>query len=304
MERKDYIATIQELLKGVDGEFDGTNPMEIKMIRHADGRTKQSKRKAQKNEQQILISGKPFPANITSIYALYIYRKELFMQYQSEQKASNIKDIKYIVSFIGEEGTTARFVGIYKIIGRSASPHAKDEVILELQPIKAFETYEKRIVIDWVSPANSWHQYYNKEKPVIKIEENMPNVDATPLFKSYLEVILNHAQLQLVINNPNWVCMLKEVNCIYAILDVSNGKLYVGSTYNPNGIWDRWSKYAATGHGGDLDLIVKGASDCKNDLKWCILETLPLDVSAHDAIERENLWKEKLGARVFGYCNN
>lgn len=304
MEREEHIKTIQELLKGIDKEFDNTNPKEIKMMRHADCRTRQSKKGTRKKYRGLLISGKSFPANITSIYALYIYRKELFVQYQSEQLASNIKNIKYIVSFIGEEGTTARFVGVYKITGSHVSPCADDEVVLDLQPIKAFEQHEARIVIDWVSPASSWHQYYNHEKPIKKIEEGMPDVNALPSFKSYSEVILNHAQLQLAINNPNWVYMLKEVNCIYAILDASNGKLYVGSTYNPDGIWSRWSQYAATGHGGNQDLINKGTSYCKNNLKWCILETLPLNISAHDAVERESLWKEKLGARIFGYCNN
>ena len=98
--------------------------------------------------------------------------------------------------------------------------------------------------------------------------------------------------------------MLKDVNCIYCILDTSNGKQYVGSTYNKQGILGRWSQYAATGHGGDLDLEKKGENYCKTNLKWSILETLPLDISAHDAIERETLWKEKLGVKRFGYCNN
>ncbi len=300
MERKDYIATIQELLKGIDSEFDSTNPRHIKMLRHADKRTKLGKEETQ---EKLFIRGNPFPTNITSIYALYVYRKDLFLQYQSEQLARNMRNIKYLVSFIGEKNSTARFVGVYKIIGKKDNPKVKDEVILELEQIKAFEQLEKRIVVDWGFPANSWHQYFDKEKHA-RIEEYIQEQGKVPLFKSYLDVNLNHAQLQLVVENPDWVTMLKEINCIYCILDTSNGKLYVGSTYNKQGILGRWAQYAATGHGGDVDLENKGTDYCKNNFKWSILETLPLDVSAHDAIERETVWKEKLGVKRFGYCNN
>lgn len=300
MERKDFIATIQELLKGIDSEFDNTSRRHIKMIRHADSRTKLGKGKEQTN---LFINGNPFPTNITSIYALYVYRKDLFLQYQSEQLARNMRNIKYLVSFIGEKGTTARFVGVYKINGKSDNPKVKDEVILDLERVTAFENLEKRIVIDWGFPANSWHQYYEREKKA-RIEDFVQEQGKVPLLTSYLDVNLNHAQLQLVVQHPEWVSMLKDKNCIYCILDTSNGKLYVGSTYNELGILGRWCDYAATGHGGDVDLENKGEDYCKTNLKWSILETLPLDVSAHDAIERETLWKEKLGVRRFGYCNN
>ena len=300
MERKDYTTTIQELLKGIDSEFDNTSRRCIKMLRHADSRTKLGK---EEEQTKLFINGSPFPTNITSIYALYVYRKDLFLQYQSEQLARNMRNIKYLVSFIGEEKKTARFVGVYKINGKRDNPKVKDEVILDLEQIKAFEHLEKRIVIDWATPTNSWHQYFDIEKQA-RIEKYIQEQGNVPLFESYLRTNLNHAQLKLVVQHPDWVTMLKDVNCIYCILDTSNGKLYVGSTYNNLGILGRWVQYAATGHGGDLDLEKKGEDYCKTNLRWSILETLPLDVSAHDAIECETLWKEKLGVRRFGYCNN
>ena len=167
MKREEYTTIVQNLLKGIDSEFDNTCPRQIKMIRHADSRTKLGKDEIQ---TKLFIHGNPFPTNITSLYALYVYRKDLFLQYQSEQLASNVRNIKYIVSFIGEEKTSARFVGVYKINGKKDNPSVSGEVILDLEQIKAFEHLEKRIVIDWGFPANSWHQYYNKEKKA-RIEE-------------------------------------------------------------------------------------------------------------------------------------
>lgn len=231
------------------------------------------------------------------------------MRYQSEQPANKFKEgIRYIVSFIGEEGKTARFVGVYKIMSRKPSLKAENEVLLDLKPIDAFSHLEKRVMIDWVSPANSWHQYLDIEKPVIRIDESLPNTDLVPAFKSYLDIILNYDQLKQIVNIPEWVEVLNKINCIYAILDASNGKLYVGSTYDKlRGMHERWEKYAQTGHGGNKDLeqlINKDPDYGKNNFKWCILEVLPLDINGHDAIEREGIWKEKLGARIYGYCNN
>lgn len=294
--------TLQELLRGIDGDFDCTNPKAIKLVRHADSRTKTGKNQEAKS---LYINGQPFPANITSIYALYVYRKELFMQYQSGQKAGNFKNIKYVVSFIGEEKLKSRFVGVYKVVGQKEDPNAQadDDILLELEPVKAFEHYEKRVVIDWVSPANSWHQYYDKMKPVVCIEE-MPDLSGVPQLTPYLDIVFSHAQLQLAINAPDWVTMLRAVNCIYVIRDASNGKLYVGSTYNQQGIHGRWVDYAATGHGDNVDLKDKGEAYCKNNFWWGILEVLPLNVTASEAIYHESLWKDKLGTRIYGYNNN
>ena len=200
MERKDYTTTIQDLLKGIDSEFDNTSRRCIKMLRHADSRTKLGK---EEEQTKLFINGNPFPTNITSIYALYVYRKDLFLQYQSEQLARNMRNIKYLVSFIGEEKKTARFVGVYKINAKRDNPKVKGEVILDLEQIKAFEHLEKRIVIDWATPTNSWHQYYDRKKQA-RIEKYIQEQDNVPLFESYLRTNLNHAQLKLVVQHPDW----------------------------------------------------------------------------------------------------
>ena len=226
MERKDYTTTIQELLKGIDSEFDNTSARCIKMIRHADSRTKLGK---EEEQTKLFINGNPFPTNIASIYALYVYRKDLFLQYQSEQLARNMRNIKYLVSFIGEENKTARFVGVYKINGKRDNPKVKDEVILDLEQIKAFEHLEKRIVIDWATPTNSWHQYYDRKKQA-RIEQYIQEQDNVPLFESYLCTNLNHAQLKLVVQHPDWG--LEDL----AIAITANSILMYNRAYTPERI--------------------------------------------------------------------
>lgn len=83
--------------------------------------------------------------------------------------------------------------------------------------------------------------------------------------------------------------------------------MYVGSTCNNDGILGRWETYAKTGHGEDKDLkklITNAPSYAKDNFQWTILELLELDIEQKKAIERESIWKIKLGARLTGYCNN
>lgn len=299
MEKK----TIQDWLKGYDAEFDTTSDKKIKIIRHADSRTSGRTTKP----KELRIAGKPFPSNIPNLYVLYLRRKDLFTIYQSEQEKRYFSNVKYIVSFIGQEGNTARSVGVYKVLGRKQSPHSEDEWILELKPVEAFASLETKLIIEWCSKANSWHQYYYNLKPVVRVEEGLPANAEVPIFTDYLDVNLSYPELEALITHPDWIAKLQACHCIYAILDNSCGRLYVGSTYNYAGVYGRWNEYAKNGHGGDKDLealIAKDPDYARNNFSWCILETLPLNISQTEATKRESIWKDKLGTRKHGYNNN
>lgn len=99
MERKNYIATIQELLKGRNEEFDQADIKRIRLIRHKDSRKVK------------IIGGKSYES---SLYDIYLYEIDVFMAYQSEQIVKKFNNVDYIVSFIGEESTSSRFIGVYK----------------------------------------------------------------------------------------------------------------------------------------------------------------------------------------------
>lgn len=297
--------TIQDYLRGKDPEFDNTDPKEIKLVRHADSRTKGAKGNSKKKE--LVIHSNPFPSNIRDLHSLYMYRKDLFLEYQGEQLKNTFKGIKYIVTFLGETGTTSRFVGVYKIEGSTPSPYDPEEVLLDLKPVEAFIPLEEKYVIDWGRATTSWHQYYYNLKPVIGIEDKLSRDIHLPKAQLYKDAVLSYPQLKQAVQNPEWVDILKTVNCIYAILDNNNGKLYVGSTYNTDGILGRWESYAKTGHGDDKELnalIAKDPSYATDNFQWTILEILPLDIPADMAVEREKIWKIKLGTGKHGYTNN
>lgn len=301
---KNQIISIQALLKGRNTEFDNTPSTAIKMVRHADkrvGKTKDS------DTEKILIEGKPIPQGISSLYELYIYRRDLFDAYQSEQLKGRFNGIKYMVVFLGEKGTTARFLGVYEIKGAHPSPISYEEEILELSYVPEFQYLEEKIIIDWGKSTVSWHQYFNQIKDVIRIEESMSKPDGTPIFRSYSDVILDFNQLVKVLKDKEWERMLKAVNCIYLITDKSNGKVYVGSTYGSDRIFGRWSKYAQTGHGDNVTLV-KLLNDVSNyhlqNFQWSILEVLSSNITEYEAVNRETIWKRKLLSREWGYNEN
>lgn len=289
------IITIQELLRGRDADFDAAKT--IRLVRHADNRPVK------------IIDGKEVKG---SLYELYRHDKPTFLSYQKEQERKRFENVDYIVSFIGDRSTTARFVGVYKVGNKVPSPHTADNIICDMDIVEAFEPLTHCVVIDWGKGTVSWCQdYITNLKKVVRIDEGFLDRDGIPRFTSYADVILNFDELNAVINSPfdnPWQTALKSVNCIYLISDKANGRQYVGSTYGENGIFGRWESYVKTnGHGDNKELKKIHADDAsypKKNFQWSILEVLPLNISPEQAVDRENIFKQKILSREHGYNSN
>ena len=283
------IIKIQDLLKGRNDGFDRAT--KIKLVRHKE------------NKAIICFLDETYKG---SLYHMYRYDNSLFLKYQSHQLTENFNNVEYIVSFIGEIGQESRFVGVFKNCGSEIVDEKTS--IFDFQEVEGFEILKERVIINWGESAISWHQWWKNDKEVIRIDKGISN-DNVPPFIHYEDVVLNFEQLNRIIDtqNPEWKSKLEACNCIYLILDKSNGKHYIGSTYNKQGIWGRWSIYAETGHGNDISLkalLDKDPSHAQKYFQWSILEILPLNVVDTVAIDRESLYKEKFGTREFGYNNN
>ncbi len=283
------------MLEGRNEEFDKADKKRVRLLRHKDKREKQ-------------IDGKKYE---DSLYDLYLNEHEVFLCYQSEQLVKNFKKVDYIVSFIGEESTTSRFVGVFKnngILKRLEDWEGEEQAKFDFVELEGFELLKNKLVIDWQGLGRNWCQHYENEMPVIRIDRGFEE-NNIPIFTRFEDVVLDYNQLKLIFdtNNQEWKSKLESCNCIYLILDKSNGRQYVGSTYNPNGIWGRWEKYAETGHGDDVklkSLLDEDPAYAKKNFQWCILETLPLKILEEHAIDRESLYKRKFGTREHGNYNN
>lgn len=226
------------------------------------------------------------------------------LKYQAEQANNVFEKCDYIASFVGIEQSKAVFIGMFKVDGARKTEHGFKYVLSE---VEGFEDFKERLVIDWGRSAIKWHQW---------VQANPKNV-AEILPKGYLgefpgllNFTLDYSELRKLGENLSanreWYLQLSSINGIYLILDKLTGDQYIGSAYGKKGIWQRWSEYSKTGHGGNTllkELCLIDNQYYKN-FQFTILQSLPSNLSDKEVIAVENLYKKKLGTKVFGLNRN
>jgi hypothetical protein len=266
--------TFQEL---VSLKTDILNTSKVKLVRHKDSRIE---------------------------YKDVIKDKEELLEYQKEQKKDIFKGADYIVSFIGQESTKSLFFGVFKVngIGRKNSKFYYD-----LEEVEICSEFKERVIIDWGNNTRVWCQWYEKQdKEVLEI---LPK-GYLGEFKGLTNFVLEFDELKKLIKNPDanrdWKNNLSSINGIYMILDKKTGNQYVGSAYGKMGIWQRWSDYAKTKHGGNKTLIelCSNSDNYQKNFQYTILQSLPSNLSNKEVIKIENLYKEKFGTRTHGLNEN
>jgi hypothetical protein len=243
-------------------------------------------------------------------------RRQGWLEFYQSTQSRRIFECELIVSFIGLEGTRARFWGVYRVLGsklaRDVSPPpgcpypeflSADGYYYELEKVGGFEALEDRIVIEWGSSSLAWHQWLrDNDKEVIEI---LPKGYVRE-FPGYLDFVLSYDELVGIISSPDanreWHRMLSAVAGVYLITDVKTGTQYVGSAYGEDGILGRWAVYARNPHGGDrrLEELLDGQPAYERNLRYTILQTLPRTLTQNEVIAYEALYKRKLGTRAFG----
>lgn len=242
-------------------------------------------------------------------------------EYQQLQKEGFFKNCDYVLSFLSGPGSSAKFIGIYRVIdknGKKANANAlgndfnpmnisdNDNIyqyLLEKLPIMS--DLENRLIIDWGKSTISWSQWATNEKEVIAIQEYEKFT-----FKGYENLILDFCNLEEIIHDnilyENWHTALKSVYAIYLIVDTVSGQQYVGSAYGDGGLLGRWTSYIKTGHGGNklMQTLLKEFPGRENDFQFSILQIIPKNYTAEDVIQLETLYKDKLQTKKFGLNDN
>jgi GIY-YIG catalytic domain-containing protein len=117
---------------------------------------------------------------------------------------------------------------------------------------------------------------------------------------------LTHAELRDLFENEeahrDWRTSLSAVAGIYLILAEKSGEQYVGSAQGANGIWGRWQQYAKSGDGGNVLLrkLIQSDSDYPERFRFSMLQVLPKNMTTAEVLDREALYKNKLGTRAKG----
>lgn len=243
-----------------------------------------------------------------------LLRRGWFEAYQGFQSQARFDDCDFVISCIGLEGTKARFVGVYRRIGRRNGHEAplptgcpyvqwtRCDYFYEFRCEPGFEDLENRVVIEWGKGTRAWYQWLSN-KPVVEL---LPPGQLRPPFRDYLEFTLTHAELVDLFSheeaNREWRARLAAVAGVYLILATTTGAQYVGSAYGAEGIWGRWEAYAANGHGGNIKLreLLEKDGAYRSAFSYSILQILPKTLAQREVLDWERRYKEKLGSRVTG----
>jgi hypothetical protein len=182
----------------------------------------------------------------------------------------------------------------------------------DIEEVEEFEKYEGRLIC-------KFHRYKGLRGRAFKFETFLDSFEVLQIlpekyegepFCGYEKVNHSFEILAAIIKREkqDWKASLSAVKGVYLILDISNGRSYVGSAYSDAGIWSRLNCYVDTGHGWNDDLVrtisEKGIDYALKNFKFSILEIFTFNTPDDVILRRESHWKDVMLSKQFGYNKN
>lgn len=166
-----------------------------------------------------------------------------------------------------------------------------------------------RLVAQFTRPGRQSYLVAENWVDKITLAEVYPQRLSIGEFPGFRSVDLTFDELRLIVGQglESWRSALSNVAGVYLISDGITGKLYVGSASGAGGIWQRWSDYAATGHGGNAELrsLVNGnGAERAKPFRFSVLEIADVHTGEADVLAREAHWKRVLLSRSHGLNGN
>ncbi len=223
------------------------------------------------------------------------------LAYTSEQSANPrlfpVDPPRFWVVFIREGGDRARLWSVLENRGEVSNDSGLR--IFDLVASDHLADLRDRLVIGWRSP-RAWRL----NGPTVAGYPVMEIADAQPVpFPGFDRLILDRAQLQAVMREHRyaaWRTALSSVVGIYLITDTRDGRQYVGKADGAESIRQRWSAYAANGHGGNAEL----RSVDPIGFRYSILRVFDPATPTRVIDEAESHFKNALDTRKHGLNRN
>lgn len=199
------------------------------------------------------------------------------------------------------------FAGVYKVLSYKKVKEKHIQYSTELIPGQ--EELIGRIIVHFARTGRASYLIGKPAGGEFYVSELREQKLTMQDFPGYNNVSISFDELNVIIsqNLTSWHSALSNMKGIYLITDTFNGKLYVGKADGVKGLWQRWSAYVKTGHGGNIELkkILKNkpASYAKN-FQYTILEIAGPNTPDEYINDREVFWKNVLHTRTFGYNSN
>jgi hypothetical protein len=243
---------------------------------------------------------------LSNANARLAYESGQLIPYTSEQGASFPTQYRYWLTFVGEEGTSARLVACYENLGHRIAPEQWTK-LFDLVESEVLSDLIGRLVIDWGAGARSWRQrgVMASLKPIVSILERQVRP-----FPGFERLVLTFAELDEVISQPRryaaWHASMSAVSAIYVIANQLTGKLYVGSAHGEGGLLGRWTDYVNSYHGGNKKLVAEIEADPSTfkNFQFSVLQVLSRTATAEQVLGVESLYKRKMLSIPFGLNAN
>ena len=245
-----------------------------------------------------------------SPYELWRDNRPAFESYQSTQSIGNRTKLERApvwASFVGTPGGATMFVGIYdaKYSGLLAEDkpwsHADgiDRAgscdLYDLRRNDRLADMEGKLFIDWGEGTRAWVQRADRQnKPINELRLEFKE----PEFPGFLNLIEPLSKVDAF--PKTWIEILKHANGVYLLTCPRTEEQYVGSAYGTEGFWHRWMEYVTNGHGGNIALKSREASD----YQVSILEVAGSEAQVEDILKMEVRWKRKLQSGEMGLNRN
>lgn len=241
-----------------------------------------------------------------------------FKSWQEHQTNKNFGR-KYVLSLVYYDKDIWMFAGIYEVLPVKPVPVQNENGWKGWK----YETKLTNKAVDYIGRAFfKFKKEFRASYPVLELDpKNGEPIAEMPLshildkrvaladFVGFDKVNVDYKTLKYIVsdNISSWKAALSNVKGIYLIVDTLTGKQYVGSAYGDECIWQRWSNYAKTGHGGNAELknlLVENGQEYAYNFKYSILEVCNMNLGNEYIIDRETHWKEVLLTRKFGLNKN
>lgn len=255
---------------------EGIDPGDVQLVRHQD-------RRSVKNR---------------SPYSLWRSNPGMLDLYQSIQRKNRLKVGGLLASFVATPNGETLFVGLYRVHTLGVAPQGLVDPVSEVDVSglylyeilqeKSLPEYKGLLVIEWGQGFRAWVQKADRQdKPVLEIRRTV----ADPPFPGFTHFREDTDSIE---NIPfSWKEVLQSVKGVYVLACKETGKLYVGSAKGDESLWGRFQDYAATGHGGNVELKLRGPKPYQ-------VSVLEVTNSGFGIEKIEEAWKQKLMSREFG----
>ncbi|MBI5499776.1 MAG: GIY-YIG nuclease family protein [Deltaproteobacteria bacterium] len=234
------------------------------------------------------------------------YLAGTFKSWQEDQSHRNFKR-EFVVSLIQLHRARWLFAGVWRVLG--VEPNGRGGFTYRTEAVEQFNPLVGRVIVTFEKKFRQSYPYAETCLDKLQVTELRPEKMSVREFPGFDSVSVSFDELSLIVRDgvPSWKSVLSSFGGIYLIVDSSTGKQYVGQAPGQGGIWQRWSAYAETGHGGNVelrDLLRDNGKEHARRFRFVLLEVADRRAATEYMVAREKYWKDSLLTREFGLNRN